>query len=84
VFADTSPFEILPTGVPVVMVHGIYDHVSFPAVGRSYAFRAQARGDRAAVVLLPNAGHFEVIAPGTPGWATIIRVLGERLAVGAK
>jgi phosphoribosylformylglycinamidine synthase len=33
-------------------------------------------------VLLPNAGHFEVIAPGTPAGRPSSRVLGERLAWG--
>jgi acetyl esterase/lipase len=80
VFADTSPYEVLPVGVPVVMVQGIYDHVSYPALGRSYAFRAQARGDRAQVALIPNAGHFEVIAPGTPAWNTIVTILAARVA----
>lgn len=79
-FADTSPFESLPTGVPVVLVHGVYDGVAFPELGRSYAFRAQARGDKAQVVVIPNAGHFDVAAPGTPAWATVTTILAERLA----
>lgn len=79
-YADTSPFESLPTGVPVVLVHGVYDGVAFPELGRAYAFRAQARGDKAQIVVIPNAGHFEVSNPGTPAWATVLNILAERIA----
>ncbi|MGL6044029.1 MAG: alpha/beta hydrolase [Sandaracinobacteroides sp.] len=68
-FADTSPDRLLPTGVPVVMLHGIFDDVAFPAIGLDHARDAQKAGDRAAVQIAPVAGHFEVIAPGTPAFA---------------
>lgn len=68
-FADTSPDELLPSAVPVVMVHGVYDHVAPPAMGLSYAQAARRAGDRADVQPAPVAGHFEPIAPGTPAFA---------------
>jgi acetyl esterase/lipase len=63
-FADTSPAALLPTRVPVVMLHGVYDHVAFPAVGLFHAQTARRAGDRVELYVAPNAGHFEVIAPG--------------------
>ncbi|QMW23678.1 alpha/beta hydrolase family protein [Sandaracinobacteroides saxicola] len=80
VFADTSPFEMLPFAAPVVMAQGIYDGVSYPELGRSFVFRAQTRGMKAQILLLPNAGHFEIMAPGTRAWETIVTELGTRLA----
>ncbi len=68
-FADTSPDRLLPTAVPVIMLHGVFDPVAFPAVGLSYAAAARKAGDRSEVQLAPVAGHFEVIAPGTPAFA---------------
>lgn len=67
-FADTSPAALLPLGVPVVMLHGVYDPVTYPFVGLQFATIARRAGDRAEIQIAPNAGHFEVIAPGTPAF----------------
>lgn len=64
-FAETSPVALLPSGVPVTLVHGIYDGIAYPALGLAHAQRARRAGDRAELFVVPNAGHFEVIAPGT-------------------
>lgn len=63
-FADTSPAALLPARVPVVMVHGVYDGVAYPRIGLAHAQAARAAGDQADVLLVPNAGHFEGLAPG--------------------
>lgn len=68
-FADTSPDRLLPAGVPAVMLHGVFDHVAFPAVGLSHAQDGRKAGDRVDIQLAPVAGHFEVIAPGTAAFA---------------
>jgi acetyl esterase/lipase len=68
-FADTSPDRLLPTGVPAVMLHGVYDYVAYPAMGLDHAIDGRKAGDRVEVQLAPVAGHFEVIAPGTPAFA---------------
>jgi acetyl esterase/lipase len=63
-WADTSPAAMLPIGVPIVMLHGVYDGVAFPELGLAFAQAVRKAGGMADVVLAPNAGHFEVIAPG--------------------
>ncbi|MBS3960398.1 MAG: alpha/beta hydrolase [Sandarakinorhabdus sp.] len=68
-FADTSPDMLLPTGVPIVMLHGVFDQVAFPAMGLEHARAARAAGDRAHIYLAPVSGHFEPIAPGTPAFS---------------
>lgn len=68
-FADTSPDKLLPLGVPVVMLHGVYDAAAFPAIGLDFAQQARKSGDKADIWLAPVAGHFEVIAPGTRAFA---------------
>lgn len=74
-FADTSPGELLPTGVKVVMVHGVYDHVLPPYSGRDYALRARAAGDAAEVVAIPDAGHFDLVIPTTPAWQVVAAII---------
>ena len=78
-FADTSPDLLVPTRTPTVMLHGVYDSAAFPAVGLWYAQAARKAGDLAEVQLAPVAGHFEVIAPGTPAFAQAMAAV-ERLA----
>jgi acetyl esterase/lipase len=68
-FADTSPDRLLPTGVPAVMLHGVFDEVAYPAMGLSHAIDGRKAGDRIDVQVAPIAGHFEVIAPGTAAFA---------------
>jgi len=78
-YADTSPAALLPAGVPVVLLHGVYDHVAFPAVGLFHARTARRAGDRAEIYLAPNAGHFELIAPGHPAFAQAVAALARFL-----
>jgi len=78
-WADTSPAAMLPIGTPVVMLHGVYDGVAFPELGLSFAQAVRKAGGAADVVLAPNAGHFEVIAPGARAFEQAVAA-AERLA----
>jgi acetyl esterase/lipase len=73
--ADTSPARLLPTGVPLWTVHGTFDHVMPPFTGREYAAKARAAGDRAEVVVIPDAGHFDVVIPTTAAWTTVVGLI---------
>jgi len=74
-YADTSPAELLPSGVKVVMVHGAYDSVMPPYTGLAYATRARKAGDKAEVVVIPDAGHFDLVMPTTPAWKAIVGIV---------
>jgi len=78
-FADTSPDMLLPTGVPIVMLHGVFDQVAYPAMGLDHARAARTAGDRADIFVAPVTGHFEPIAPGTPAFAQALAAV-ERFA----
>lgn len=71
VFADTSPLRLLPLRTPVVMVHGAFDNIAPPWHGSDYRKAARAKGEAAAVVVVPDAGHFELVWPGAPAWDEI-------------
>ena len=66
--ADTSPAEMLPLGVAQVCVNGACDRIAPPALGEAYAAKARAAGDEARVEVVPDQGHVELIAPGTPAF----------------
>lgn len=78
-FLDTSPGELLPLGIPQVVIHGVYDAAVPPFYGYRYWEQAVAKGDSVELVAIENAGHFEIIAPWTPQFeavrAAILRLL---------
>jgi acetyl esterase/lipase len=74
-YADTSPAELLPTGAKVVMVHGVYDSVMPPYTGLAYVQAVRRAGDRAEVVTIPDAGHFDLVIPSTAAWKTIADIV---------
>lgn len=55
-YVDASPVTHLPTGVPVVCIHGRDDKVVRPEQSESYVRTARQAGDPARVTLVPG-GH---------------------------
>ncbi len=68
----TSPVELLPLGIPQEIISGAEDAIVPPAWAREYGDRASKVGDRAIVTIIPEAGHFEVVSPGTPAWKVVL------------
>ncbi len=62
---DASPAARLPLRVPSVHIAGEADRIAPAAVREAFAAAARSAGDSAFVVTLPDAGHFEPMAPGT-------------------
>ena len=58
-------------------VLGSRDPFETAALRDGYLAKARQAGDSVDVVTIPNAGHFEVIAPSTSAWPTVLdRILG--------
>lgn len=55
-YLDASPVSHLPTGIPVVCVHGRDDKVVLPEQSEAYVRAARQAGDQARVSLVPG-GH---------------------------
>jgi len=75
VYADTSPAERLPLGVPEAIVNGAEDPVAPPWLGQAYAARLRAAGDPVTFVEVPETGHAELIAPGSAAWARAVTLI---------
>ncbi|MFG1945676.1 alpha/beta hydrolase [Nonomuraea sp. NPDC048826] len=61
-----SPADLLPLGVPQVLVHGTADD----AVPYEMSVRyGRAAGDECELITLPDGDHFMVIDPATPAWS---------------
>jgi acetyl esterase/lipase len=70
VYADTSVPRLLPIGVTQDLVNGREDKIIPLRMGTDYVATARARGDRAALHVVAQTGHVELIAPETAAWAT--------------
>ena len=77
--AESSPIELLPLGVPQHLVSGARDPIVPEAFGRAYSQAAREAGDDAALTVIPDAGHFELISPSTAAWQQVNEAIWEIL-----
>ena len=81
VFADTNAAELVPNGSKTVLITGELDTVSPPRVAHAYAERARRAGDRAEVLILPGASHYDEVAASSPAWKLIFPVIQDALGI---
>ena len=67
-YAHASPGELLPLGVPQVLVHGSADEDVDPSITDGYLALARAAGDSVTEVRLEGFNHFDVIDPKAAIW----------------
>jgi acetyl esterase/lipase len=77
-YALASPIELLPLGVPQLLVHGDADDVVPVEIARRYAARAAEAGDQCTLVELPRVGHMEHLDPDSEAWRVAVTWLEER------
>ena len=70
-FRCGSPVELLPLGLPQVMISAEHDWVVPPELGEAYAAAARAAGDPVEHVIIPNTGHHEFMVPGSETWPAV-------------
>lgn len=71
-YAAVSAMQLVPIGVPQVLIIGALDRTWGPP-GRAYYARAIAAGDSTVrMVEAPESGHFDIIAPTTNSWRLVI------------
>ncbi len=71
VFADTSPIDMIPSGVRTVLINGELDGVAPAILSRRYAQAARNAGDNVRTVLVPNASHYDEVSVDSPVWRTL-------------
>lgn len=77
-YAAVSPAELLPLGVPQVLIWGAEDTVVPEMLFRDYERRAAAQ-DHVEVITLAGEGHHDLCDPGGPGWAKIVDAIRKLL-----
>ena len=71
-YALASPAQLLPLGVPQLLVHGENDATVPVALSRDYQAAAVEAGDAVDLVTLPGVGHFEHLDPSSGAWRAVI------------
>jgi acetyl esterase/lipase len=71
-YALASPAELLPLGVPQLLVHGEDDDTVPVALSRAYHAAAVEAGDAVDLVTLPGVGHYEHLDPSSAAWRAVI------------
>ena len=79
VFTDTNAAELMPNGSRTWLVTGELDTISPPRVAHDYAARARKAGDRAEVVILPGASHYDEVAASSFAWPQVLAVIERAL-----
>ena len=75
-FADGSPLELLPLGVPQVLIHGTADDSVPYEMSERYV---EAAAGEAELVTLDGVGHFEPIDPQSPHFLHTLDAVRELL-----
>jgi len=81
-YAQVSPAELLPLGVPQFLVWGDQDEIVPEQLFADYETRAREAGDRLHVIRMSNAGHHEVCSAEQPGLGQIVRAVHVLMAAG--
>lgn len=77
VYRLASPWELLPLGVPQLLVHGTEDD-SVPYEQSLHYFEvAEAMQDSVELLTLPGVDHFAIIQPTSDVWETIAQRVQE-------
>lgn len=79
-FADTSPAELVPNGTHTVLINGERDAIAPPALAAAFAERARAAGDTVETIILADAGHYDLVATGSPAWTSVLPILLRAVA----
>jgi acetyl esterase/lipase len=70
-YEQSSAIRLLPLRVPQVLVVGTHEEfVPLPLV-EAYAEAARRAGDPVRLVVIPDAGHFEIASPRSSAWPRV-------------
>jgi acetyl esterase/lipase len=67
-YAAADPGELLPLGVPQMLVQGSDDDQIPAALPTRWQHNAQRQGDHVTVRIVPRADHFDIVDPESNAW----------------
>jgi acetyl esterase/lipase len=72
-YAQTSVPHLAPLGVPQTLVNGRLDEIIPHRLATDYQRKMRAAGDPVTIRWVQNAGHVDLVAPGTSAWAAAVQ-----------
>lgn len=78
-YAETSVPRLAPLGVPQTLVNGRSDKIIPDKLATDYQRMMRAAGDPVVIRWVRNAGHVDLIAPGTAAWAVAVQSINTAL-----
>ncbi len=75
-----SPVERIPLGVRTVLVHGREDAIVPAGMSEAYAMKARDAGDSAEVMIVADAGHYDVVSSRAAAWPIVVRAFRSLFA----
>lgn len=74
-YAHAAPLHLLPLKVTQRLVQGARDPIVPVTQATTYKDAAKAKGDPAEAIMLPDAGHFDLVAPQSPAWEQVLKAV---------
>lgn len=71
IYDQASPIALLPLGVKQKIVQGEADNIIPMAMANDYLESAKKKNDRAELIVIEKAGHFEIVDPKSAAWPTV-------------
>ncbi len=85
VYGEISPAALSSPGSRVLMISGILDRLVPPYVAHDYARAMRGKsGPSIALLNIIDAGHFDLVTPGTAAWAEVSSRIEAALAEAAE
>jgi pimeloyl-ACP methyl ester carboxylesterase len=80
-YAKCDPIQLLPLGIPQLVVHGA-DDLTIPVQrSREYVAAARAAGDEAELIEPRPGGHRSHIDPRSTGWRAVVEWLSAQRSI---
>jgi len=70
-YRNASPVTLLPTGITQIVIYGSDDPAVPPELGQAYVEASKLLDESIGFLVIPNASHFELIAPWTSSWPIV-------------
>lgn len=79
-YKDTSPAEMGLASAKFWLINGVYDAAVPPHVALNYSVQLKSTNQMAEIVLVQDAGHFEIIVPWTEAWKIVQSTFKKAIA----
>jgi len=76
-YAELSPLDLVPLGVPQVVIHGTDDWLLPFAASERYVAAAHAKGDDVTLVPIRGMGHLAVADPSSAVWPSLLAAVRD-------